>query len=102
MNINNLSGLRKSLFWDVNFKAIDEKKSAPFIIGRVLESGNLEEWKLIKKIYRMKKITDVARSHVFTDPRSANFWAFVLSIPLNQMKCARKPSLKTPNAFLIR
>ena|SRR3989338_1878494 len=97
-----LNILRKSLFWDVNPDKLDVGKSADFIIGRVLDFGNLKEWRTIKQLYGEEKIRKVAKGHVFTDPRSANFWALVLSIPTNQMKCTRIPSLKIPNTFSSR
>ena len=93
---------RNSLFWDVNPKRLDTEKDASFIIGRVLDFGNLKEWRLAEQLYGKERIAEVAKGHVFTDPRSANFWALILSIPVNQMKCTRIPSLKIPNTFLSR
>ena len=94
-----LNNFRDSLFWDVNLKRLDVEKNSRFIIGRVLDSGNLKEWQLIKQLYGKKRVAQIAKGHVFTDPRGANFWALILSIPVSQMKCTRKPSLKTPNTF---
>lgn len=97
-----LSGFSNSLFWDVNPEKLDAEKDAQFIIGRVLDFGDLNEWKLLKRLYEEKKIVDAAKQHIFSDPRSANFWASIFSIPINQMRCTRNPSLKTPNAFSSR
>lgn len=97
-----LTNLRESLFWDVDFKKLDLQKDAQFIIGRVLDFGNLKEWKAIEKFYGLKKIKEVAQNHIFSDKRSANFWAMVLGISLANLKCTRKLSTKTPNAFLKR
>lgn len=93
---------RKTLFWDVDLQKLDFKKDAPFVIGRVLDLGNLDEWKMIKNLYGIEKIKKVAQEHIFSDARSANFWAMILNITPNQLKCMRKPLLKTPNAFLKR
>lgn len=94
--------LRESLFWDVDYKKLDYKKDANFIIGRVLDFGNLEEYKEILKFYGLSKIKKVAQNHIFSDTKSANFWSLILKIPLNKLKCTRKPLLKVPNAFLRR
>lgn len=102
MNVELLDNLRKSLFWDVNSEKLDTEKDAQFIIGRVLDHGNLKEWKLIKRIYGEPRIAGIAKNHIFTDPRSANFWALILSISANQLKCTRKPSLQIPKAFSNR
>ena len=97
-----INHFRKILFWDVNPKKLDIEKSADFIIGRVLDFGNLKEWRMIKQLYGEEKIREATKGHVFTDPRSANFWSLILSIPINQIKCTRIPSLKIPNTFLSR
>ena len=102
MEKESLSNLRKTLFWDVNFKKLDAQKSTQFIIGRVLDFGNLNEWKIIKEFYGLEKIRETARKHVFSDTRNTHFWAMILNIPLKNLKCTRNPSLKTPNAFLKR
>lgn len=97
-----MTNLRRSLFWDVDFKKLDARKNAQFIIGRVLDFGDLEEWKAIRDFYGLRKIREAARRHVFSDVRSPNLWAIVLGISLKDLKCTRKPSLKIPNAFLNR
>ncbi len=102
MDVNPISNFRDSLFWDTNPKHLDTGKDAQFIIGRVLDFGNLKEWRLIEQLYGKEKIIKVVMDHVFIDPRSANFWALILSIPVNKIKCTRNPSLKIPNAFSNR
>ncbi len=102
MKDNFPSQLRKSLFWDVDPNKLDSKKNAQFIIGRVLDFGNLKEWKAIKEFYGLKRIRKVAREHIFSDVRNIHFWAIILNIPLKDLKCTRNPSLKIPNAFLKR
>jgi len=94
--------LRQTLFWDVDLKKLDTRKDAKFIIGRVLDFGDLKEWVAVRQLYGMEKITRAAKSHIFSDPRSANFWSLILSVPRNKLKCTRFPSLKLPNAFLRR
>jgi len=102
MKDNLLPHLRKSLFWDVNPDKLDPQKNARFIIGRVLDFGNLKEWKVIKEFYGLSKIKEVARKHIFSSARDVHFWSTILNIPLKDLKCTRKPSLKIPNAFLNR
>lgn len=94
--------LRPTLFWETKPQKIDTQKNADFIIGRVLDFGNLKEWQAIKNFYGLSKIKEAAKKHIFSDPRSANFWSIILNISLKQLKCTRKPSLKTPKAFLMR
>lgn len=91
---------RPSLFWDANLKKLNYQDKAEFIIGRVLDFGNLEEWKAIQGFYGLSKIKTVAKKHIFSDIRSANFWALILNIPLKDLQCTKNPSLKIPKAFL--
>jgi len=95
-------GLRKTLFWDVDFKKMNRQEDADFIIGRVLDLGNLKEWQAIKNFYGLSKIKEVARKHTFSDPKSTNFWSIILKIPFKEIKCIKNPFLKTPRAFLKR
>ena len=94
--------LRPTLFWETNPKKLDEQKDAEFIIGRVLDFGNLKEWKAIKDFYGLTRIKKVIQRHIFSDPRSANFWAMILGISLKNLRCKKKLSLKTPKAFSMR
>jgi hypothetical protein len=94
--------LRSTLFWETNPQNIDTQKHADFIIGRVLDFGNLKEWRAIRDFYGLSKIKEAAEKHIFSDPKSVSFWSIMLNIPSKKLKCTRKPSLKTPKAFLMR
>jgi hypothetical protein len=94
--------LRKTLFWDVDFKKIDYQKETDFIVGRVLDFGNLKEWVAVKTFYGLPKIKKIAQKHIFSDPKSANFWSIMLKIPFKEIKCNKNPFLKTPKVFLKR
>jgi len=39
------------LLWDVDINDLDVDKNARYIIQRVLEYGELEDWKLIKQYF---------------------------------------------------
>lgn len=94
--------LRTSLLWDTNRETLDYEKNADFVIGRVLDFGNLEEWRSVRDFYGLAQIKKAALKHVFSDLRGTNFWSLALDIPLKHLRCTRKPSLKTPKAFLTR
>jgi hypothetical protein len=94
--------LRKSLFWEIDRGKIDYRKDKKFIIGRVLDFGNLKEWKAIKDFYGFAEVKKAAQEHIFYDPRSANFWEMVLGLPSKKLQCTKRLSLKTPKAFSAR
>jgi len=102
MKTDLFNNLRKTLFWDINPDKLDTEKNARFIIGRVLDFGDIEDWKAIKNYYDSKTIKESAVDHIFSDMRSLHFWAMILDIPLKELKCTKNPSLKIPNAFLRR
>jgi len=74
--------LNKYLFWDVDYKSLDLKKDADFIIRRVLEQGDLSDFSVIKKFYGLKMIKKVAKSLKKSsfDKKSFYFWRNVLNI----------------------
>ncbi len=94
--------LRQSLFWETNPGKLDKKKDAEFIIGRILDFGNLKEWKSIKDFYGLARIKKAAKKHIFSDPRSAKFWAMIIGIQAKNLQCRKMFSLKKPRAFSTR
>lgn len=102
MNDKSLRGFGNSLFWDVNPEKLDAEKDAQFIIGRVLDFGDIEEIQVIKRIYGLAKIKQAALEHVFESPRSANFWELILNLPPKSLSCIRKRLPQIPSAFLNR
>jgi len=102
-SINPVIGhFRRSLFWDVNSTKLDVEKNAEFIIGRVLDFGDLDEWKAIKKIYGLERIRKVALEHSFESQRNVNFWELILKLPPKSLSCTRKRLPQIPSAFLSR
>ncbi len=47
--------LNRDLFWDIDYNNLDYERNARFIIGRVLNKGDLPDWYTIKKIYGLKR-----------------------------------------------
>lgn len=94
--------LRKELFWDVDFKKLDYAKNADFIIERVLSFGDEGDYRILKKIYGLKKIKKAAVKADYPDKKTTNFWSVIFEIPLNTFLCVKKLSTLKPNAFWNR
>jgi len=94
--------LRKGLFWDVDFKELDYKKNANFIIERVLSFGDEKDYRILKGIYGLNKIKETAVKADYPDKKTANFWSVIFNIPLNSFLCIKKLSTLKPNAFWKR
>jgi len=94
--------LNKKLFWDVNFKDIDYKKHANFIIKRILIHGGNKDYKWIQRQYGARKIKEVAKKTSFSSRKNLNFWSLIFNIPLKSFKCVKKLSTKKQSIFSRR
>ena len=98
--MKNKSLFRKELFWDVKIKDLDCDKNALFIIERVLNFGDKQDYEKIKKIYGLKRIKQAAKKINHISEKSLNFWSIVFNIPLDSFKCTSKFLNKKQSAFL--
>lgn len=89
--------LDKKLFWDTKYKDVDVDKHADFIIKRVLNFGDLSDYLVIKELYGIKKIKEIAAGSIFQNNKTLNFWSKILKI-----KCIQKQSTKKQSAFSKR
>jgi len=94
--------VNKKLFWDVDYKKLDYKKYANFIIGRALIYGDMDDWKAIKQRYGMRKIKNAAQNMRYLDKKSLNFWSLVLDIPKKSFRCTKTLLTKKQSPFLNR
>ncbi|MFQ5446273.1 MAG: hypothetical protein ACE5FF_05010 [Saprospiraceae bacterium] len=65
--------LRRHLLWGYDFGRFDFNRSASLVIERVIERGNMEEWREIMRYYGREKILEVARKSRQLDQRDKNF-----------------------------
>lgn len=93
--------LDKKLFWDVDFRRLDYQKNANFIIGRVLQWGDLDDFRKIKRVYTLNRIKKVASRLSYTDKKSQNFWRFIFNLK-NRNICTQKLLLRKHSNFLNR
>ena len=52
----------KNLFWDVDLSQLSMDDSPAYIIQRVLEYGQMNDWRLIYKYYGLDKIVEECKS----------------------------------------
>lgn len=93
IGINKLS---PHLFWDTDINLLDFTTSKEFIIQRVLEYGLMEDWKIIKQVYGLEKIKEVALQLRFLDDISVSFLATLFNIDKQQFRCYKNKQLN-PN-----
>ena len=97
-----LEQLNKTLFWDVDFKKLDCKKNADFIIKRVLSFGDEKDYSLLQEIYDLGKLKKTAVKIGWADKKTINFWSLIFNIPLQSFICIKRLSTQRPGAFLKR
>jgi hypothetical protein len=85
---------RPSLFWDAD--EIDSVKHAAYIISRVLDFGNMEDIRELRKLYPDEKIGQVVRTRRGLSPRAGKYWAVKFGIPLSEVSCLKTYYPKEP------
>lgn len=82
-----ISSFSSYLFWDVDKSKLEVERSAAYIVERVLEYGQLEDWKLIKQIYGLDRIKDISLNIRYLTPKTLSFISSVLNIDKVNFRC---------------
>lgn len=72
-------------FWDVNADTFPPEAHPEYTIARVLELGDVEAVAWLKSHFTDEVIKDVIRRERRLSPRSANYWALIYGIPLQDV-----------------
>ena len=81
----------RSYFWDITFEELEIKKSAHFIIKRVLDRGNLSDISWLLRTYGKDEIKKVVMEAKDLARPTGNFWADILEIDKIKVPCLQKP-----------
>ncbi|MGB3479657.1 MAG: hypothetical protein WBB67_10905 [bacterium] len=84
----------KKYFWDVEFKEIDLLKRRVYVLKRILEYGDEQAVAWMWKNFKKPEIRNLLTNYRGYSLKSANFWAFLLDIPKEDVLCMKKPSSK--------
>lgn len=69
---------RQALFWDTNPDKIDTEENALYIIERILDFGNDEEVRWIRKYYSPLQIQKVVENPRRLMPETKTLWKLLL------------------------
>jgi hypothetical protein len=89
---------KKSLFWDV--KTPDPKTNSRFIIERILNFGDEEDFRWAVKFYTKEKIAQELLKIRTLNKKSLLFWCLYFNV--NKEKCLNQQSTREQNAFWKR
>ncbi|MFN3909506.1 MAG: DUF6922 domain-containing protein [Flavobacterium sp.] len=81
------------LFWDVDINTFDFEQYKNFFIQRVLEYGNINDWRLIKKLYVMEAIKQASLQARTLDAVTLSFVAALFQIDKTEFRCYKHSQL---------
>lgn len=81
---------KKTLFWDV--VDVDPCKNEKFIIGRILNFGDEDDFFWARKTYGDKRVRDAILESRVLDDKSLSFWCQYFNLDKN--KCLKNQSVK--------
>lgn len=84
----------KPYFWDVEFEKVEKKRSASYIIHRLLDRGNDRAVRWMFKTYSKNMISEVLIKRRGFSAKTANFWADLLNVDKRKVTCLQIPYLK--------
>lgn len=81
------SKFSKNLFWDINIRDLDMEQHKSYVLGRVLEFGKLNDWKLIRNYYGLDEIRNIGLEMKIMSPQALSFLSIITHTPENQFRC---------------
>jgi hypothetical protein len=84
------------MFWDILYEEMEWKESFLYVIGRVLERGNDEEYAEMIRFYGLDLVLDALRSRIthlprYIIPRVCTYFG----LQRRQLRCRRSTARRT-------
>lgn len=86
-------------FWDVEFEKIDLQRRRVYILKRILEYGDRQAVSWMWKNFKESEIKETVSNFRGFSQKSANFWAVILNIEKEDVKCLNKSFIETQRQF---
>ena len=83
----------KNLFWDVNVEQLDIDKHPEYVLQRVLEYGDWEDWVQIRSYYSMQMIKEVAMNLRTLRPDALSYIALYTDTNKEDYRCYKQAQL---------
>lgn len=92
---------KQHLFWDVDLEKLDAKANQEFIIARILQQGDEEDFHWAEDFYGKEVLQNVfAKNAQKLNKKSCNFWS--LYFKSDPSLCIAKQLMKKQSAFWTR
>ncbi len=92
-----MPALNSLLFWDTDTSLIDWQSQADSIIVRVLERGNLDDFREIRKFYGDETIIKAALKARYLFDRTLSFVSFFFELPKTSFECYKNKQYQLPH-----
>ena len=86
-------------FWDIDFDKFDYKKHPIYVIERILEYGDVVAIRWMFKTFPRKQIIGALKETRKLTHKSANFWALIMGLKKENLKCLNKSFLAIRKQF---
>ncbi len=97
MNEHTNMTFSQNLFWDVDESELDMDKHKEFIVGRVLDYGFIEDWRLIKEYYSLAGVAEIAKNIRSLMPKSLAFISTVTDTEKSDYRCYKQALYNPPH-----
>ena len=82
----------KKYFWEVDANDLDSVENPEYIIGRILDCGDVEAGQWMLRTFDQQSVKNVLLRKKGLSPLSANYWGLILNVPKNKILCLQKQS----------
>lgn len=85
-----LPGFLEKYFWDVEFEKIDLEKRRIYVLRRILEHGDGEAIRWMWENFTDSEIKHILYNYRDLSFKSANFWAVIVGVKKEDVKCLKR------------
>lgn len=82
------------LFWDIDKSSLKLEDNASYVVTRVLELGQLQDWNLLVSYYGLDRIVSIAKNLRALDPRALSLISVLSSTPKSSFRCYSQMQLQ--------
>lgn len=86
-NKDRIFNMSSYLFWDIDKSKLDIDKSYSYIIQRVLEYGEWDDWKAVLDYYGLPRIVEACKSMRTLDPKALAFICTISNTNIEDYRC---------------
>ena len=81
----------RPFFWDTDSKKLDPSKFPLYVINRLLDKGDLEAVRWVKRNFSEKLIIKTIKTRRDFSFKTVIFWSRIYKIPFKEIKCMQEP-----------